>query len=333
MSVLRKIKRAWFGLRDWRDRHGVTSETAGAGQITWNPRHLIYVRAYYRYCVALFREELRRTQAPLHLLFGDYPNPAGGPVRRIDFQIEHTLVKPDAQDSIGAPTSRTPLPDGSGHYLARLLHRAHFESCDLVVDYSAANLAHLKAAGGFDVYLGKAILISPLLFAPDFSLGKRDRAPITLFSDAQRGRRKQFLDAAERRGLGIRNVKRSFDADHLQRVYRRSRILVNVHQTEHHDTLEELRILPALLCGVLVISEDVPLKAHIPYARFVIWARYDELPETIAKVEAEYAVWHARIFSDPELAVILERMRVANCTTVAAALSAWHSPQQRDTRP
>jgi len=325
MSVLQKFKRAWFGLRDWCDRRSVISDVAGAGQITWNPRHLIYVRTYYRYCVALFREQMLHTPAPLQLLFGDYPQRTTGPVRRIDFQIEHTVVKPDAQDSVGAPKSRTPLPDASGHYLARLLHQAHLESCDLVIDYSAVNIANLQAAGGFEAYLRKTILISPLLFATDVSIGARDRAVIALFSDAQQGRRKQFLDAAAHRGLGVRNIKRCFDARSLRRVYRRSRILVNVHQTAHHDTIEELRILPALLCGVLVVSEDVPLKAHIPYARFVIWSRFEDLADTIAKVDADYAAWHARIFADPELVVILDRMRVANRAAVAAALQTWIS--------
>lgn len=169
----------------------------------------------------------------------------------------------------------------------------------------------------------KAILISPLLFNADFAIGARDWPLVTLFSDAHRGRRKQFLDAADHLGLGIRNVKRSFDADRLRRVYRRSRILVNVHQTAHQNTLEELRILPALLCGVLVISEDVPLKAHIPYARFVIWSRFEDLTDTIAEVEAEYASWYARIFSDPELVAVLDRMREANRTAVVEILQSW----------
>ncbi len=169
----------------------------------------------------------------------------------------------------------------------------------------------------------KAILISPLLFAADFSIGERDRALITLFSDAQQGRRRQFLDAASRRGLGLCNIKRCYDVSSLRRVYRRSRILVNVHQTDHHDTLEELRILPALLCGVLVISEDVPLKAHIPYARFVIWSRFEDLADTIAKVDADYAAWHERIFWDPELVAVLNRMRDANRTVVAEIMQSW----------
>ena len=325
MSVLQKIKQAWFGLRDWRDRQGVITEAVGAARITWNPRHLIYVRAYYSYCVGLFRAQLGHTPAPLHLVFGDYaaPHVARLPVHRIGFQIEHTLVVPGGDDSAGAPTSHTPLPDGPGHYLARLVQPEQFVDCDLVVDYSAANIAHLRTATGFETHLARTITLAPLLFAPKYDAPLRDLGVITLFSDATSGRRAQFHDRALRDGLDIRNIKRSFTLQRLQRVFHRSRILVNVHRTDHHHTLEELRVLPALLCGVLVISEEVPLKAHIPYARFMVWSRFEDLPETIARVEADYAGWHARIFSNPELPAVLARMQEANRAAVAEVVARW----------
>jgi hypothetical protein len=325
MSVLQKIKQAWFGLRDWRDRQGVVTEAVGAARIIWNPRHLIYVRAYYGYCVDLFRAQLVHTPAPLHLLFGDYAAPDVKPLRlhRIGFQIEHTLVVPGGDDSAGAPMSQTPLLDTPGHYLARLVQPEQFVDCDLVVDYSAANIAHLRTATGFERHLACTITLAPLLFAPKFDAPKRHPGAVTLFSDATSGRRAQFLDRALSHGLDIRNIKRSFTVQRLQRVFHRSRILVNVHRTDHHHTLEELRVLPALLCGVLVISEEVPLKAHIPYARFIIWSRFEDLPQTIARVEADYAMWHARIFSDPELAVVLAHMQEANRAAVAAVVRDW----------
>ena len=35
-----------------------------------------------------------------------------------------------------------------------------------------------------------------------------------------------------------------------------TQILINVHTTAHHHTLEEYRVLPALLRGCVVVSED-----------------------------------------------------------------------------
>jgi hypothetical protein len=322
-TVLHKIKRCWFALRDWRDRRAVTTEPVGASLITWNPCHLIYVRAYYRYCVALFREALRTRTESLHLVFDDYPIRPGtsGPVRRIGFQIEHTLVKPGGGDSDGAPASQTALLHAPGQYLARVLRLDALLRCDRVIDYSQANIAHLAAAGGFETYLQRVTGIAPLLFAPDFSADERSCALMTMFSDPDAGRRRQFIDRAHATGLPIRNRKRCFDADSLRQALRQCRILVNVRRSDHHDTLEELRVLPALLCGVVVISEIVPRQQDIPYARFIIWSHYDDLVATAASVHADYAHWHARIFSDPELPAVLQAMQEANRMAVDAALN------------
>jgi hypothetical protein len=323
MKVLQAIKRRWFALRDWRDRRAAITEGVGASRITWNPRHLIYVRAYYAYCVALFRDALRQSTPPLHLVFGDYPvgSDAALPPRRIGFQIEHTLVKPGGGDSDGAPPSRTALLHAPGCYLARVLHLGDLMRCDRVVEYSQANIAHLEAAGGFEAYLDRVIPIAPLLFTADFSAHGRDVALMTMFSDPGQGRRRLFLERAHAAGLPIRNRKRCFDPHSLRQALRRCRILVNVRRSDHHDTLEELRVLPALLCGVVVISEEVPLQQHIPYARFIIWSRFDDLPTTVARVHADYAHWQSRIFSDPELPLLLDAMQTANRQAVDAAVA------------
>jgi hypothetical protein len=328
MTVLHKIKRSWFAWRDWRDRRALTTERVGASRITWNPRHLIYVRAYYRYCVTLFRDALLTRTESLHLVFGDYPAGAGasGTARRIGFQIEHTLVKPGGGDSDGAPSSQTALLHAPGHYLARVLHLDALLRCDRVIEYSQANIAHLTAAGGFETYLARVTGIAPLLFAPDFGASGRSNALMTMFSDPGAGRRRQFLDHARAAGLPIRNRKRCFDTDSLRQALRHCRILVNVRRSDHHDTLEELRVLPALLCGVVVISEAVPRQQDIPYARFIIWSHYDDLVATVASVHADYAHWHARIFSDPELPAVLQAMQRANRMAVDTALDRMAAP-------
>jgi len=325
MAILRAIKRVWFGWRDARDRRALTTHPVGRGAITWNPRHTVYVRAYYAYCVGLFADALAREGRRLHLVFGDYPAaPAGDmPLCRIGFQIEHTLVRPGGGDSEGAPPSRTPLPDGGGVYLARVSGLDRLLGCDTVVEYSAANLAHLRRARGFDAYLDKALLVSPLLYDADFSMAQRRREIVSLFSDPAEGRRGRLIRAARDAGVIIHNVKRCFDAQRLRRLYRDTRILVNMHRSDDHHTLEELRVLPALLCGVLVVSEDVPLRDSIPYARYVIWSSLDDLPAMVARVHAEYAVWHTRIFQDPELKAVLAQMQADNRAAVAGALSRW----------
>lgn len=327
MTLLHALKRAWFALRDRRDRAAAVTDPVGNGAITWNPRHIAYLRAYHGYCVALFADALTRNGAALHLVFDDYPAAATGqPLRRIGFQIEHTLVKPGGGGSAGAPRSNTPLPDASGHYLARVLHLDVLRQCDRVIEYSAANLAHLRAADGFGGYLERVVPLAPLLFDADFSVARRNWPIMTLFGDADEGRRGRFLHAARAAGLPIRNRKRCFEPGQLRQAFRQCRILVNVRRSDHHDTLEELRVLPALLCGVVVVSEDVPLRETIPYQRFVVWSRYEDLPATVARVHADYAAWHTRIFGDPALIDILQAMRARNLAAVEQALAQMREP-------
>jgi len=322
--MLQTLKRFWFARRDARDARAFVHECVGPAVLTHNPRHTIYVRAYYRYCVALFRSALQRRPQALHLVFGDYPpGNCTLPLRRIAFQIEHTLVKPGGGDSDGAPVSATPLPHGEGRYLARLLHRPTLAAADLVLDYSHANVLHLGNTGGFDDVLAHTAVVTPLLHEHCFTRDGRDQSSLTLFSDAGEGRRGRFLAAARAQGLPIRNLKRCFDSDVLQAQYRRTRVLVNVRRSDHHDTIEELRILPALQSGVLVVSEDGPLRHTLPYARFIIWTHYDTLVERVAEVLRDYDIWHARVFGDPELPRVLAAMAAANHDAVDAALMRW----------
>jgi len=132
--------------------------------------------------------------------------------------------------------------------------------------------------------------------------------------------RAALLAQAQRRGLDLRHVDGIFDTAGLERLYRGSRVLLNVHQTANHHTAEELRILPALQSGMIVVSEDVPLREELPYHAFVIWAAYEDLLDTVASVLANYAAEHARLFGDGRLAQVLARMERDNHEAVAVAL-------------
>lgn len=321
----RRLKSMWFALRDWRDRRALCTLRVGDCWLTFNPRHLIYVRVWYRYCAQLLQAELSRASRPLHVVLGDYPAPQRGlPLRRVGLQIEHTLALPGDPDSDGAPVSATACADG-GFYLARVQNLQQLSTCDLVLDYSWINRVHLQRTGGFADYLQRMVVVSPLLHA--LVQPPRPRAlparTITLFSDPQRGRRQRFLSAARSAGVPIVNVKRCFEPAALARLYRRCAILVNLRQSDHFHTFEELRVLPALLSGVLVISEDAPLREHLPYARFIIWSSLEALPATIARVQQEYSQWHARIFGDPLLHEVLAQMALDNQAALAAAVRDW----------
>lgn len=297
-------------------------ETVGRARLAYDPQYPAFVREYYLYCVALFRETLAVRDAPVNLVFGDSKVDCGNAnrTRRIDVQWEHTLVKPGGRDSDGAPTGAVPLPDGQGHYLARVVNRAVVESADVIVDYSRPNVENLRRAGGFDAYLAKTIVLAPLLYDTDVTPGTRRRDAITLFGDVAQPRRAAFLEAAHAARLSLLNVSGVYAGAALCTLYRDTRVLVNVHQTGQHHTFEELRVLPALLCGVVVVSEDVPLRESIAYHPFVVWARYGELADTVRAVLADYAAYRERIFGDGRFEAVVEQMRRDNRDAVKTAL-------------
>ena len=88
--------------------------------------------------------------------------------------------------------------------------------------------------------------------------------------------------------------------------------MVNVHQTDHHHTFEELRVLPALLNCVIIISEDVPLKESIPYGEYIIWCTYDEIPAKTLEVINNYTYYFDKLFTNGNIDVILNNINTNN---------------------
>lgn len=310
--VIRKLRMWWR--RVFPQAAAIRVETVGRSRLAYDPDYPAVVREYHDHVVSLVRAALAASDASIDIAIGEAKLDGA---RRIGLQWEHTLVKPGGRDSAGAPVGAVPLLEGEGCYLARVVDRARLEAGDAIVDYSWANLENLRRAGGFDAYLAKALVVAPLVYATDVSAGTRRRNAITLFADLAQPRRAAFLDTARTARLPLANVRGVYDGAALRTLYRDVRVLVNVHQTGEHHTFEELRVLPALLCGVVVVSEDVPLRETIPYHEFVIWARHDELVATVRAVLADYERTRERQFGDGRFAALIERMRLDDQEAVA----------------
>ena len=312
------MEKVWHRIRPPRAR----IERVGEGAIAFSANHTIFLREYYLYCVDLFRTALRRNGAAMNLVVGDYACTFGNdkPTYRVDIQYEHTLVKPGGRDSEGALRGKIPIFGEEGTYLVRLANWEYLNALDLIIEYSRANLANARTAPQAEAYVRKAVQIAPLVYEPDFGMAAERSEIISLFADVRQPRRREFLQKAAASGLPLRNRKGLYGGTELKALYRHTRILVNVHQTDHHHTLEELRVLPALLCGVIVVSEEVPLKEEIPYADFIVWSRYEDLVETALSVERDYARHFEAIFGNPALPVMLAQLQSQNMANVAVAV-------------
>jgi cephalosporin hydroxylase len=71
--------------------------------------------------------------------------------------------------------------------------------------------------------------------------------------------------------------------------------MINIHQTEHHHTLEELRFTRRLLwrycCVRTVVTE------HLPYNEFIVWSDFDAVLETVEEVLKNYDEYYNRIYA------------------------------------
>lgn len=257
----------------------------------------MWTSEYYRYCLRLLIAALHGSVKPLNVIFGDiecdFHN--SNKTVKIDIQSEHTLVKLGGRSVDEIVWGNIDLLDGTGKYLIRIPNYGYYSSLDATIEYSLPNIVNIGSNDKFNDYLRRAVYIPPIIYdCPDFNVEERSSI-ITLGNNSDR--RTEFARKAAECSLDISSVQNVLSKDHLKRVYNKTKIMVNVHQTDHHHTLEELRILPALCNGVIVVSEDVPLKDVIPYSDYIVWSSYDNLAETVRDVQNNYSNYHKKIFT------------------------------------
>lgn len=296
-------------------RDVLTHESVGTVSLHFNTAHDATVRDYYLYVVDLIRQVAARAESADEIVFGSYPFTArkGRRVFRIDFQIEHTLVKPGGRGTDNAIEGVVPIfANSEKHYLVRVQDEERLSCANVIVEYSRSNLLNVKLSPAHSILAGKMAYIAPLIydFDPIPGTDGRDYELITLFGNPNESRRKAFLESLVECNPQAFNVNGHFDG--IRSVYRRTKILLNIRQTDHHDTLEELRVLPALLSGVVVISEDVPLRDEIPYKDFILWAPLSELPILAQRVRADYINIRESIFGGNSLSLCLKNMQQEN---------------------
>ena len=284
--------------------------------LLFNPLHDATIREYYLYVLRLLAEAAHAGHLNADVVLGAYEarRRESRPQFRVDFQIEHTLVKRGGRGAEGAPEGAVPLQgDASRRYLVRVQDMVRFDRADAVIEYSRPNLVNLQSSGLYPELVAKLHYVAPLVYPIDATMpgpAQRDLDVITLFGNPEESRRKTLLDTLKRWNPACQNIRGRFDD--IQDIYRRTRILVNIRQTDHHDTLEELRVLPALMSGVIVISEDVPLRSEVPYRDFIIWASLHDLPALVREVHENYEQYFERVFSDTALRQCLLSMEAAN---------------------
>jgi len=220
---------------------------------------------------------------------------------RININCEHTLVKMGGRDV----PSYTPFgmidDDDNNKYLVRIDKYFDLINSDIIIDYSIPNICNVQTCYMFDTFSKKHIYISSSIYDSYFIKENRNNISLTTFANVEEPRRAKLLKNIRDKNLSHINVHNCFDKNELQKLYKNTKILINIHQTPHHHTVEEFRILPALECGVIVISEISPLITLIPYHDYVIWETYDNIIEKTIEIQNNYEYYHNLIFSSPKM--------------------------------
>lgn len=312
-SIIKKIFKI-FKAKGRESSADIKQEQIGSSYIVWNRNQKLIIKAYYNFCISEINCYLKKIKIEKNIIFGDFNHkfPNKNSISKIDIQYEHTIVKPGGRDSENAKISKTPLSKNQ-KYLVRIAEEERIKTIDIVIDYSWPNYIHVKKSGQFNWLLNKYFVISPMLY--DYkkitcNANKRSFETITLFTYPKKGRRAIFLETLKKRNIKVKNVRECFEK--VEEIYYKTKILVNIHQTNEHQTLEELRVLPALLCGTIVISEYSPLTNYCGYEEFIIWGNIDEIPTLIIKVQKNYDEYWNKIFNSVAFYKKMEKINNRN---------------------
>lgn len=226
------------------------------------------------------------------------------------FQIEHNLVLRGGRSIDHVIEGNVPsLFNDSEKYIVRIVNLFEYYKYDYIMEYSLPNIENIKLSNRFDKnFIDKILYLPPLVYDYEVNNQKRKIDILTTFMDTiNQPRRNQFLDQISQQNMPHINVNSKHDKHELQKLYDDTKIIVNIHQTDHHHTLEEFRILPAITRGVVIISENVPLKQVVPYHEYIIWCNIENVFDTINDVYNNYTEYYDKFFGkDSQLKTIIQ---------------------------
>lgn len=258
------------------------------------------VNDYYEYILSIVKYIIDKNNLSINIILDgeEYNFRNNNKTIKIAINYEHTLVKEGGRSvQKGTPFGKIKYNE-NGNYFVRIDRFQHLNSSDIVIDYSNPNLFNVKHSGLFSDFSNKHIYLAPILYEHLYiQTNNRNIQSLTTFININEPRRKQLLKNIRKSNLNHTNINNCFDKIKLQELYQHTKVLINIHQTPHHDTFEELRCLPALQNGVIVVSEKSPLSHLVPYNELIIWTDYNNIINKTKEVLENYEEYHKNIFS------------------------------------
>jgi hypothetical protein len=280
------------------------------------------INDYYQSIVEIIKKILTNTtNISVNIILGDPPHNIFNNKNKtiiINLNWEHTLVKINGRDTNNAPVGNIICNDDNTNYLVRIDRYNKLNNADIIIDYSIPNIVNVLKSNLFHEFSKKHIYISSSIHELYFLKENRDITTLTTFINIHEERRYKLLENIKNLNIPHLNVNNCFEKLQLQNLYKNTKILINIHQTHHHHTFEELRVLPAIECGVIVICENSPLSHLIPYHNYIIWSSYDDILNKVNEVINNYDYYHNLIFT--QKSNILSELNHTNYETLNHAI-------------
>jgi hypothetical protein len=277
-----------------------------------------FIDLYVKYIIDILKYVINKNNLKINIILGfckdTYNFNNNNKIIKIDLNWEHTLVKKGGRDSANFMESEV-MSNSNEKYLIRIERYEQIELADIIIDYSIPNMYNINTKKFYERFFSKMIYISPMLLKYDinrYTKNNRNLNILTTFLNVNMSdpRRNKLMDKLNNSFSNYKNINNCFKMEELKDLYGNTKVLINIHQTEHHQTFEEMRILPALLSGVIVISEISPLNNLIPYNDYIIWSSYDNIVETAKKIITNYDYYFNKIYRSTNSLSILHNNNI-----------------------
>jgi hypothetical protein len=248
------------------------------------------------------------------------------------FESEHSLVLP------AGLSNRKIVPIGKvpSIYAKDEFYSVNAQDCkpyqsDIILQYSIPNIKNFELSGVYHPLLLQKMIYVPAIeyeYNPYYAK-ERDMTPITTFFSPTQPRRHKIVHQLWKHGVRVINYSGITTRERMMEMYDSSAILINIHQTPYHHTFEELRVLPALMRGMVIVCEKSPLSDSIPYSKFLVWSSVDEIPFKVSEVLLHYEEYFQRYFGPAsDLPCILARMRSEAYSSIEKRILQLHSSKK-----
>lgn len=188
-------------------------------------------------------------------------------------------------------------------YICNSSEEDYVNNMDILIEYSATNIYILKTKT--EIYKKyKLFYIAPVIYKYVTEHENKNITTLTTFVniDDKIDTELRRLDFLNKLNLPTHiNLQNCFNYDELKQILLRTKILINVHRINNLQTFEEIRVLPALMSRIIVISEISPFIDEILYKDLIIWCDYDSLVSKTYEVIENYDFYYNKIFTEDNI--------------------------------